>query len=108
MCLGYSYSTGLSETEAAVGDQLISRNRESVSIFVTKFPSNAKHKAKIFYIDLMFALSTSLPLAPCVTVILPPPIAVHRLHLIDVDRMYTHRNSPRPAPVINNRLDKII
>jgi len=56
----------------------------------------------------MFALSPSVPLAPCVDVMLPPPTVVHRLHFINVDRMYTQRNNLRPAPVINNRLAKII
>ena len=48
--LAYSYSIGLSENESDLVDQLVSKNLKAIYIFITKFPSNSKRKAKNFYI----------------------------------------------------------
>nr|WPV76382.1 hypothetical protein [Naviculales sp.] len=65
-------------------------------------------KSKIFYIYLMFGVSTSFSLSPCVAVMLPPPTAVHRLAFMDVDKNISETRILRSAPIFTKKGDKIV
>ncbi len=106
--LAYSYSTSLTKEEKIRIDKQVARNREIVYLCVTKFPKNVRLKAKRLYIYVMCAVSLSVSLSPCAAVMLPPPTAVHRLHFIDVNRIVSQSNSPRPAPSFAKLPDKLV
>jgi hypothetical protein len=107
--LYYSYSRGLSENELVEIDRRVSRNQESVYLFLRELPSNSKRKAKRLCLYIVFMFAISQPLAPCAAVILPlPSTAIHRLSAIEESRTSTNTRCPEIATVIESKVDKMV
>lgn len=107
--LYYSYSRRLSENELVEIDRRVSKNKESVYLFLTELPSNSKRRAKRLCLYVTFVFATSQPLSPCIAVVLPlaPPV-IHRLSPMEESRIRINKNFPQIAPIIESKIDKMV
>jgi hypothetical protein len=106
--LYYSYSRGLSENELVEIDRRVSRNKESVYLFLTELPSNSKRRAKRLCLYVTFVFVISQPLAPCLAIGIPAAPAIHRLSPMEESRIRTNKNYPQIAPIIESKIDKMV
>jgi hypothetical protein len=107
--LYYSYSRRLSDDELVKIDRRVSKNKESVYLFLTELTSNPKRRAKRLCLYVKFVFATSQPLSPCVAVVLPlPPPAIHRLSPMEESKIRTNKNFPQIAWIIESKIDKMV
>jgi hypothetical protein len=91
--LYYSYSRGLSENELVEIDRRVSRNKESVYLFLIELPSNSKRKAQKLFVYGMLIFQLGQPLVPCAAAVMMPlpPVAIHRLSPIEQDIILSNK-----------------
>ena len=65
LMLYYPISSSLSKDEIISIDKQVAKNRERVSLFVRKLPSNSKRKAKRLFVYGIFLFQLGQPLVPC-------------------------------------------
>lgn len=97
----------MSKNELVEIDRQVFKNRESVYLFLTKFPSNSKCKAKKLFLYTIFLYNLGQPLVPCTTAVmvpLLPPADIHRLLSIEE----TSTRCLVIAPVIESKVDKVM
>jgi len=103
--LYYSYSRGLSENELVEIDIRVSRNRESVYLFLTELLSNSKRRAKRLSLYTTFVFTISQPLAPWLALAIPAAPASHRFSPMEEIRIRTNKNYPKIAQIIQSKID---
>jgi hypothetical protein len=108
--LYYSIQLGLTEDEIIEIDKQVANNREAAYLFIRKFPSNSRGKAKMFFVYGMFIFQLGQPLVPCAdAVVMPLPPAIHRLSLMEQDKILSHKNSsPQIALIIQSEMEKMV
>ena len=108
--LYYSYSRGLSENELVEIDRRVSRNKESVYLFLIELPSNSKRKAQKLFVYGMLIFQLGQPLVPCAAAVMMPlpPVAIHRLSPIEQDIILSNKNGyPQIATIPESKVNKI-
>ena len=108
--LYYSIQLGLTEDEIIEIDRQVANNREAAYLFVRKFPSNSRGKAKRFFVYGMFIFQLGQPLVPCANaVVMPLPPTIHRLSPMEQDKILSNKNSyPQIALIIQSEMDKMV
>ena len=105
----YSISSNLTKDEINEIDRRVTKNRKKIYLFFRELASNSKRKAKRLKLYIVFIFAINQPLvAYNAVVIMPLPTSIHKLSLIEQNRILTNEKYyPQFTNILEEKVDKI-